>query len=30
VLSTLHSTTTAQVRKALIERSEIALLDVRE
>ena len=30
MLSTLHSTTTAQVRKALIERSEIALLDVRE
>ena len=28
--STLHSTTTAQVREALIERSEIALLDVRE
>ncbi len=27
---TLHSTTTAQVRKALIERTEIALLDVRE
>ena len=30
MVSTLHSTTTAQVRKALIERSEIALLDVRE
>lgn len=28
--STPHSTTAAQVRQALIERSEIALLDVRE
>jgi rhodanese-related sulfurtransferase len=30
IVSTLPSTTTAHVRKALIERSEIALLDVRE
>ena len=30
MVSTLRSTTTAQVREALITRSEIALLDVRE
>jgi rhodanese-related sulfurtransferase len=30
VVSSLHSVTTAEVREALIERSEIALLDVRE
>ena len=30
MVSSLHSVTTAEVREALIERSEIALLDVRE
>lgn len=30
MLSTVHSVTTAEVREALIERREIALLDVRE